>query len=285
MTRARAAARRTAGSDLASWRTSPGACSSVAAVAGSAGASRFLSNHPIATHQIAQSCAVRPHENEHEHGRVPRVRAHVDAMVDVPPGSSCAGAEAAGPSAPAAAEPAPAAARASSRKRKQPAESGRFQRELPGMMFGFGDSEEPMLESVQLMGEMVFDYTQLVLQQAVQASAARQRARGGVARIGERDLQFTLRKDRVRYRRIQDLLEARAPDAARAPRAALIPRTGFRRCTRSSKRRAGRRSRRSTTTLRRPRARADARRAAPLGSNRGRVSLDLSVKYEPRAYG
>ena len=125
------------------------------------------------------------------------------------------------------------------------------------MMFGFGDSEEPMLESVQLMGEMVFDYTQLVLQQAVQASAARQRARGGVARIGERDLQFTLRKDRVRYRRIQDLLEARAPDAARAPRAALIPRTGFRRCTRSSKRRARRRSRRSTplTTLRRPRAR------------------------------
>ena len=205
-------------------------------------------------------------------------------MVDVPSGSSCAGAEAAGPSAPAAAEPAPAAAPASSRKRKQPTESGRFQRELPGiarMMFGFGDSEEPMLESVQLMGEMVFDYTQLVLQQAVQASAARQRARGGVARIGERDLQFTLRKDRVRYRRIQDLLEARSPDAASAPRAALIPRTGFRRCTRSSKRRERRRSRRSTpTTLRRLPDAAD-RIAAPLSANGTRAPARVRSRRAP----
>lgn len=85
----------------------------------------------------------------------------------------------------------------------------RFQKDLPQMLYGFGDVRTPLPQTVQLMEDLVVDYVTQVLRKASAAAEARQRATRGssTSRIKEADLLFVLRKDRKRLHRVLELLE------------------------------------------------------------------------------
>lgn len=87
--------------------------------------------------------------------------------------------------------------------------SRRFQKDLPQMLYGFGDVRTPLPQTVQVMEDLVVDYVTQILRKA--SAAAEERARstrsGGTSRIKERDLLFVLRKDRKRLHRVLELLE------------------------------------------------------------------------------
>jgi len=85
----------------------------------------------------------------------------------------------------------------------------RFQKDLPQMLYGFGDVRTPLPQTVHLMEDLVVDYVTQVLRKASAAAEARQRATRGssTSRIKEADLLFVLRKDRKRLHRVLELLE------------------------------------------------------------------------------
>ena len=85
----------------------------------------------------------------------------------------------------------------------------RFQKDLPQMLYGFGDVRTPLPQTVQLMEDLVVDYVTQVLRKASGAAEARQRATRGssTSRVKEADLLFVLRKDRKRLHRVLELLE------------------------------------------------------------------------------
>ena len=96
-------------------------------------------------------------------------------------------------------------------KPKRRTSERRLQQELRAMMYGFGDVEEPLAQSMELMEDMIIDYVQLLLKKALAACEDRHRGvkRPGAAeaKIKERDLLFALRKDRKRCARVAELLE------------------------------------------------------------------------------
>ena len=55
----------------------------------------------------------------------------------------------------------------------------RFQKDLPQMLYGFGDVRTPLPQTVQLMEDLVVDYVTQVLRKASAAAEARQRATRG----------------------------------------------------------------------------------------------------------
>ncbi|KAL3928043.1 MAG: hypothetical protein SGPRY_002562 [Prymnesium sp.] len=95
-----------------------------------------------------------------------------------------------------------------SRKRRA-AEGARLELCVRSMMYGFGDASPPLTPSVQLLEAMTLEYLTLLLHKAHAASEQRIRAAGGrgEGKVKERDLLFVLRKDRRRYRRVQEVLE------------------------------------------------------------------------------
>eukprot|EP01026_Neomeris_dumetosa_P055847 TRINITY_DN50929_c0_g1_i3.p2 TRINITY_DN50929_c0_g1~~TRINITY_DN50929_c0_g1_i3.p2 ORF type:complete len:161 (-),score=18.28 TRINITY_DN50929_c0_g1_i3:300-782(-) len=74
-----------------------------------------------------------------------------------------------------------------------------FRKDLRAMMYGFGDDPVPVQESVELVGDIVSDYITTVLLKA-KANAALK------GRVTEKELQFLVRKDGRKFRRVRELL-------------------------------------------------------------------------------
>ena len=76
-----------------------------------------------------------------------------------------------------------------------------FTPELKGLMYGFGDKENPDIESTELLQEYVIEYIQNIA-----LAAYRRNKRKGSNEISLRDLLYVLRKDKKRYYRIPSLI-------------------------------------------------------------------------------
>ena len=76
-----------------------------------------------------------------------------------------------------------------------------FTPELKGLMYGFGDKENPDIESTELLQEYVIEYIQNIA-----IAAYRRNKRKGSNEISLRDLLYVLRKDKKRYYRIPSLI-------------------------------------------------------------------------------
>eukprot|EP01104_Vermistella_antarctica_P007620 TRINITY_DN186_c0_g1_i2.p1 TRINITY_DN186_c0_g1~~TRINITY_DN186_c0_g1_i2.p1 ORF type:complete len:182 (+),score=69.35 TRINITY_DN186_c0_g1_i2:163-708(+) len=77
-----------------------------------------------------------------------------------------------------------------------------FGRELRFMMFGFGDTIDPLPESVELMDEMVQEYMSVMTRKAMKLAATR----GTAAKMTVDDIRFLIRKDRKKFARVVELL-------------------------------------------------------------------------------
>ena len=76
-----------------------------------------------------------------------------------------------------------------------------FTNELKGIMYGFGDVENPDHESVELLQEYVIEYIQNIAY-----AAYRRNKRKGSNELSLRDLLYVLKKDKKRYYRIKNLI-------------------------------------------------------------------------------
>ena len=76
-----------------------------------------------------------------------------------------------------------------------------FTNELKGLMYGFGDVENPDPESIELLQDYVIEYIQNIAY-----AAYRRNKRKGSNEISLRDLLYVLRKDKKRYYRIPKLI-------------------------------------------------------------------------------
>ena len=76
-----------------------------------------------------------------------------------------------------------------------------FTNELKGLMYGFGDVENPDPESIELLQDYVIEYIQNIAY-----AAYRRNKRKGSNEISLRDLLYVLRKDKKRYYRIPSLI-------------------------------------------------------------------------------
>ena len=76
-----------------------------------------------------------------------------------------------------------------------------FTNELKGLMYGFGDKENPDSESAELLQEYVIEYIQ-----SIALAAYRRNKRKGSNEISLRDLLYVLKKDKKRYYRIPSLI-------------------------------------------------------------------------------
>ena len=76
-----------------------------------------------------------------------------------------------------------------------------FTNELKGIMYGFGDVENPDQESVELLQEYVIEYIQNIAY-----AAFRRNKRKGSNELSLRDLLYVLKKDKKRYYRIKNLI-------------------------------------------------------------------------------
>ena len=76
-----------------------------------------------------------------------------------------------------------------------------FTNELKGLMYGFGDVENPDPESIELLQDYVIEYIQNIAY-----AAYRRNKRKGSNEISLRDLLYVLKKDKKRYYRIKNLI-------------------------------------------------------------------------------
>ena len=76
-----------------------------------------------------------------------------------------------------------------------------FTNELKGIMYGFGDIENPDHESVELLQEYVIEYIQNIAY-----ATYRRNKRKGSNELSLRDLLYVLKKDKKRYYRIKNLI-------------------------------------------------------------------------------
>ena len=76
-----------------------------------------------------------------------------------------------------------------------------FTNELKGIMYGFGDVENPDHETVELLQEYVIEYLQNIAY-----AAYRRNKRKGSNELSLRDLLYVLKKDKKRYYRIKNLI-------------------------------------------------------------------------------
>eukprot|EP01124_Arcella_intermedia_P001404 TRINITY_DN10763_c0_g2_i1.p1 TRINITY_DN10763_c0_g2~~TRINITY_DN10763_c0_g2_i1.p1 ORF type:complete len:136 (-),score=29.14 TRINITY_DN10763_c0_g2_i1:99-467(-) len=74
-----------------------------------------------------------------------------------------------------------------------------FVKDLPTMMYGFGDVKNPEDETVNLMQELVFEYIREMTFKASEVASKR-------GKIQPEDLVFVIRKDRKKYARAIELL-------------------------------------------------------------------------------
>ena len=117
-----------------------------------------------------------------------------------------ASAQAAQPGAQAVPGPANAAGTAAQQTAtaSQSASQGMFARDLRLMMYGFGDCEAPLPETVALVESIVIDY----VTDLVHRASALARKRG--ARVAKEDVMHILRRDPRKYGRALELLQLHA---------------------------------------------------------------------------
>eukprot|EP00727_Mastigamoeba_balamuthi_P007478 m51a1_g3350 hypothetical protein (130) ;mRNA; f:411773-412492 len=77
-----------------------------------------------------------------------------------------------------------------------------FKKELRMMMYGFGDAEQPLAETVQVVEALCYDFITSTTSATIQAAPPQRRNRG----IHEKDLLFAIRKDRKKYLRARELM-------------------------------------------------------------------------------
>ena len=77
-----------------------------------------------------------------------------------------------------------------------------FTNELKGLMYGFGDKENPDNESAELLQEYVIEYIQNIAY-----AAYRRNKRKGSNELSLRDLLYVLKKDKKRYYRSKNLIQ------------------------------------------------------------------------------
>ncbi|KAJ2780592.1 hypothetical protein GGI15_003486 [Coemansia interrupta] len=74
-----------------------------------------------------------------------------------------------------------------------------FSRELPMLMYGFGDSMPPLAESVDVLEDILIDYINDMCLQAAAMSAKR-------GKVTVEDFKFVLRKDPKKLARVEELI-------------------------------------------------------------------------------
>ncbi|GMH40437.1 hypothetical protein BSKO_08341 [Bryopsis sp. KO-2023] len=109
-------------------------------------------------------------------------------------------------------EPSPAKASGeSSRKRMKlaqagdadadgPVRRGLFEKDLPGMMYGFGDNAAPRHETVELVEDVVFEYVSSLLHRAMETAAIR-------GKLKYEDFVWQVKDEPHKLERLKDLLE------------------------------------------------------------------------------
>ncbi|KAJ2847398.1 hypothetical protein IWW36_003874 [Coemansia brasiliensis] len=74
-----------------------------------------------------------------------------------------------------------------------------FSRELPTLMYGFGDTSPPLSESVDVLEDILIDYINNVCIQAAKVSGRR-------SKVTVDDFKFVLRKDPKKLARVEELI-------------------------------------------------------------------------------
>ncbi|KAJ2782483.1 hypothetical protein H4R18_002235 [Coemansia javaensis] len=74
-----------------------------------------------------------------------------------------------------------------------------FSRELPTLMYGFGDTSPPNPASVDVLEDILIDYINSICVQAAKAAGRR-------SKVGIEDFRFVLRKDPKKLARVEELI-------------------------------------------------------------------------------
>ncbi|KAJ1836395.1 hypothetical protein IWW55_003574 [Coemansia sp. RSA 2706] len=74
-----------------------------------------------------------------------------------------------------------------------------FSRELPTLMYGFGDVSQPLPESVDVLEDILIDYINHTCVQAAKAAGRR-------SKVTVDDFKFVLRKDPKKLARVEELI-------------------------------------------------------------------------------
>jgi len=86
------------------------------------------------------------------------------------------------------------------RAKKQLRKAKAFENSLKTMMYGGGDDEHPLPESVQLMQHIITDFIQSFCEEAQQLAEQNERT------VRVEDFLFLIRKDKHKYKRVSELL-------------------------------------------------------------------------------
>ncbi|CAD7698224.1 unnamed protein product [Ostreobium quekettii] len=81
-----------------------------------------------------------------------------------------------------------------------PVKRGLFEKDLPGIMYGYGDSETPRQETVELVEDIVFEYVSGLLHKAMETASLR-------GKLKYEDFMFQVRSEPQKIERIQELLQ------------------------------------------------------------------------------
>lgn len=89
--------------------------------------------------------------------------------------------------------------------------TGVFSKDLPWLMYGFGDADKPLKESVDLVEEIAMQYITDTVHTAMRAAAARSAAATGAAaarrdELKLEDVLYAVRRDPRKVARIQELI-------------------------------------------------------------------------------
>ncbi|PVU84597.1 hypothetical protein BB559_007539 [Furculomyces boomerangus] len=84
-------------------------------------------------------------------------------------------------------------------QKKQFSKAGLFAKDLPPLMYGFGDSINPNPETVNLLEDLLIDYINEICIKAASVSGKRQR-------VTVDDFKFALRKDPKKLARVEELI-------------------------------------------------------------------------------
>lgn len=76
---------------------------------------------------------------------------------------------------------------------------GLFSKDLRPMMYGYGDSDQPLPETVDLVEDIVVDYVTTMMHKAMDESSKR-------GKLTTEDLVYLVRKDPRKYGRVKELL-------------------------------------------------------------------------------
>ncbi|KAJ1952137.1 hypothetical protein GGI12_006324 [Dipsacomyces acuminosporus] len=74
-----------------------------------------------------------------------------------------------------------------------------FSKEMPMLMYGFGDSVAPLPESVDVLEDILIDYINNMCVQAAKVSGRR-------GKVTVDDFKFVLRKDEKKLARVEELI-------------------------------------------------------------------------------